>query len=78
MRTDCTTCPARDLHCEDCMVPVLLHLAPPRPVVADLAPALDERECEALAMLHDNGMITLDAITSATLSTTVRGLRSVG
>lgn len=81
MRTDCTTCPVRDTHCGDCIVPVLLNLAPPVPTPGPRDPAaepLDQREREALLMLRETGLVTDLELAGARVSTLVRGLRSVG
>ena len=41
MTVECRTCPVRELHCGDCMVPVLLELSAPA-LRLDLA--LDQEE----------------------------------
>jgi hypothetical protein len=42
MTVECRTCPVRELHCGDCMVPVLLDLTAPS-VRVDHAPDAEER-----------------------------------
>lgn len=48
-RIDCDTCVVRDLHCDDCVMSVLLT---PRSVVG-----LDEEERDALAVLAAGGLV---------------------
>lgn len=53
MLIDCADCPARDVHCGDCVVGALL--AGPGPV--GLGGHLEEPERAALAVLADFGMV---------------------
>ena len=54
MTVECRTCPVRELHCGDCMVPVLLDLAAP-PLRVDLP--LDPQERAAITSLVHAGLI---------------------
>lgn len=54
MTVECRTCPVRELHCGDCMVPVLLDLAAP-PLRVDLA--LDPQERAAITRLVHAGLV---------------------
>ncbi len=60
MAVECRTCPVRELHCDDCMVPVLLSLseAPGR-----RGSALDAEERAAVTRLVRAGLV--DAETAA-------------
>lgn len=48
-RIDCDTCVVRDLHCDDCVVSVLLGSRP--------TTTLDEEECTAIAALAAGGLV---------------------
>jgi len=54
MTVECRTCPVRELHCADCMVPVLLDLTAP-PMRFDLA--LDPEERAAVTRLVEAGLV---------------------
>jgi hypothetical protein len=55
MSVECRTCPVRELHCSDCMVPVLLALqAPP-----ESAP-LDAQERSVVTRLVGAGLVDLE------------------
>ena len=54
MTVECRTCPVRELHCGECMVPVLLDLAAPS-LRADLA--LDPQERAAVTRLVHAGLV---------------------
>lgn len=59
MIIDCTTCPVRDLHCDDCMVTTLL--APPS---ADLP--LDDAERSAVTLFVASGLVAPGRVTGLT------------
>lgn len=50
---DCTTCPVRELHCGDCMVPALLE-----PPTADLP--LDAAERSAVTLFVAAGLVAVE------------------
>ena len=79
MTVECRTCPVRELHCGDCMVPVLLDLAAPS-VRFDLA--LDPEERSAVTRLVEAGLVTPDTAARAravvTSSASVDTARSAG
>jgi hypothetical protein len=54
MTVECRTCPVRELHCADCMVPVLLDLTAPS-MRFDLA--LDPEERAAVTRLVEAGLV---------------------
>ena len=54
MTVECRTCPVRELHCADCMVPVLLDLTAPS-MRFDLA--LDPEERAAVTRLVEAGLL---------------------
>ena len=54
MTVECRTCPVRELHCADCMVPVLLDLTAPS-TRFDLA--LDPEERAAVTRLVQAGLV---------------------
>ena len=54
MTVECRTCPVRELHCGDCMVPVLLDLTAP---AVRLEHALDPEERAAVTRLVEAGLI---------------------
>ena len=51
---ECRTCPVRELHCDDCMVPVLLELSAPS-LRLDLA--LDQEERAVVTRLVGAGLV---------------------
>jgi hypothetical protein len=55
MTVECRTCPVRELHCGDCMVPVLLELTAPS---VRLEHALDPEERAAVTLLVEAGLVT--------------------
>ncbi len=73
MAVECRTCPVRELHCDDCMVPVLLSLTDPatRPQTA-----LDPEERAVVTRLVRSGLVDAEvaARARATLEPGVRGL----
>lgn len=76
MTIDCRTCPVRELHCDDCMVPVLLSITGTR-----TDGALDAEERAVVTRLVRAGLV--DAETAATVRATVEpgavhGSRAVG
>ena len=76
MRTDCQTCPVREVHCADCMVPVLLAMQAPEPFLPH-RPRLDARERGRLEMLAALGLVDACDIDAAVVETSA-GLRTVG
>lgn len=62
MTVECRTCPVRELHCGDCMVPVLLDLAAPS-LRVDLA--LDPQERAAVTRLVHAGLIDAETASRA-------------
>lgn len=50
MKIDCTTCPVRNIACDDCVVSLLLLLPAPDH-------RLDEVETSALELLADSGLV---------------------
>ena len=58
MAVECRTCPVRELHCADCMVPVLLDLTAP-PLRIDHA--LDPDERAVVTRLVHAGLVTPEA-----------------
>ena len=54
MTVECRTCPVRELHCGDCMVPVLLDLTAPS---VRLDHALDPEERAAVTLLVQAGLV---------------------
>ena len=54
MTVECRTCPVRELHCADCMVPVLLDLTAPS---MRLDHALDPEERAAVTRLVEAGLV---------------------
>lgn len=71
MTVECRTCPVRELHCGDCMVPVLLDLAAPR-LRGDLAQstlrvdlALDPQERAAVTNLVLAGLVDAETASRA-------------
>ena len=71
MTVECRTCPVRELHCGDCMVPVLLDLAAPT-LRGDLveptlrvALALDPQERAAVTNLVLAGLVDAETASRA-------------
>ncbi len=58
MTVDCTTCPVRELHCDDCMVPVLLTLTAPS---ARSETSLDAEERAVVTRLVRAGLVDAEA-----------------
>ena len=54
MTVECRTCPVRELHCGDCMVPVLLDLTAP---AVRLEHALDPEERAVVTRLVEAGLV---------------------
>jgi hypothetical protein len=54
LTVECRTCPVRELHCGDCMVPVLLDLTAPSVRVDH---ALDPEERAVVTMLVRAGLV---------------------
>jgi len=54
MTVECRTCPVRELHCGDCMVPVLLDLTAPS---VRLEYTLDADERAAVTRLVEVGLV---------------------
>ena len=54
LTVECRTCPVRELHCGDCMVPVLLDLTAPS---VRLDHALDPEERAAVTLLVQAGLV---------------------
>lgn len=57
MTVECRTCPVRELHCGDCMVPVLLDLTAP---ALRTDTALDAEERAAVTRLVHLGLVDAD------------------
>ena len=62
MTVECRTCPVRELHCADCMVPVLLDLTAPA-VRVDRSPDAEERA--VLTRLVHAGLIDAEVASRA-------------
>ncbi len=60
MTVECRTCPVRELHCGDCMVPVLLELTAPS-LRTDTA--LDAEERAAVTRLVHAGLVDAEEAT---------------
>jgi hypothetical protein len=54
MAVECRTCPVRELHCADCMVPVLLSLTEP---TARPETSLDAEERAVVTRLVRSGLV---------------------
>jgi hypothetical protein len=65
MTVECRTCPVRELHCGDCMVPVLLDLTAPS---LRLDHALDPEERAVLTRLVHAGLIDPETASRARAS----------
>jgi hypothetical protein len=70
MTVECRTCPVRELHCGDCMVPVLLDLTAPA-----LRPdsALDQQERAAVTRLVEAGLVSPEAAALARAAVATAG-----
>ncbi|GAA4406039.1 hypothetical protein GCM10023168_20340 [Fodinibacter luteus] len=55
MAVECRTCPVRELHCADCMVPVLLDLAAP---ALRVDYSLDPDERAVVTRLVHSGLVS--------------------
>lgn len=85
MSVECRTCPVRELHCGDCMVPVLLSLTAPE---RHPETTLDHDERTAVTRLVQAGLVDpeeasrvrvrLDTPASGLGSATANGGRAVG
>lgn len=77
MTVECRTCPVRELHCGDCMVPVLLELTAPS-LRTDTA--LDAEERAAVTRLVHSGLVDAEEATRvrARLDTAGSGSSSGG
>ncbi|HMM95878.1 hypothetical protein [Phycicoccus sp.] len=75
MTIDCRTCPVRELHCDDCMVPVLLSISGTRTETS-----LDAEERAVVTRLVRAGLVDPEeaARARATLDPAARGARAVG
>ncbi|MEO7421008.1 MAG: hypothetical protein ABIU87_01275 [Ornithinibacter sp.] len=62
LTVECRTCPVRELHCGDCMVPVLLELTAhaPRP-----ERTLDREERAAVTRLVRSGLVSVESASAA-------------
>ncbi len=72
MTVECRTCPVRELHCADCMVPVLLDLTAPA-VRPDHA--LDPEERAAVTRLVEAGLVAPETAARARAVLTTSGAR---
>ena len=72
MTVECRTCPVRELHCGDCMVPVLLDLTAPS-VRLDFA--LDPEERAAVTRLVEAGLVAPETAGRARSVVTTAGAR---
>ncbi len=62
LTVECRTCPVRELHCADCMVPVLLDLTAPS---LRLEHALDPEERAAVTRLVEAGLVAPETAATA-------------
>lgn len=62
MTVECRTCPVRELHCGDCMVPVLIELTAPS---GRLEHALDPEERAAVTRLVQAGLVDVESAARA-------------
>lgn len=60
MTVECRTCPVRELHCDDCMVPVLLGISSSRTDTA-----LDPEERAVVTRLVRAGLVDAETATAA-------------
>lgn len=75
LTVECRTCPVRELHCGDCMVPVLLELtahAPPPEQV------LDREERAAVTRLVRSGLVSAESAAGARVRIEGRSSQSWG
>ena len=72
LTVECRTCPVRELHCADCMVPVLLDLTAPS-VRLDLA--LDPEERAAVTRLVEVGLVAPETAARARAVVAASGSR---
>lgn len=72
MTVECRTCPVRELHCADCMVPVLLDLTAPS---VRLDHALDPEERAAVTRLVEAGLVAPETAARARAELTTPGSR---
>jgi hypothetical protein len=71
MTVECRTCPVRELHCADCMVPVLLDLTAPS-VRLDFA--LDPEERAAVTRLVEAGLVAPETVARARAAVVTGGV----
>ena len=69
---ECRTCPVRELHCGDCMVPVLLELSAPS---LRLEHALDPEERAVVTRLVEAGLVAPETAASARAVVAASGAR---
>ena len=60
LSVECRTCPVRELHCDDCMVPVLLQISSARSETS-----LDAEERAAVTRLVRAGLVDPETATAA-------------
>jgi len=70
LTVECRTCPVRELHCGDCMVPVLLDLTAPS---VRLDNALDPEERAAVTRLVEAGLVAPETAARARAVLTTSG-----
>jgi hypothetical protein len=73
MTVECRTCPVRELHCADCMVPVLLDLTAPS---VRLGNALDPEERAVVTRLVEAGLVAPETAARARAVVTASGARN--
>jgi hypothetical protein len=71
LTVECRTCPVRELHCGDCMVPVLLDLTAPS---VRLDHALDPEERAAVTRLVEAGLVAPENAARARAVVTASGV----
>jgi hypothetical protein len=72
MTVECRTCPVRELHCGDCMVPVLLDLTAPS---VRLEHALDPQERAVVTRLVEAGLVAPETAARARAVLATSGAR---
>jgi len=72
MTVECRTCPVRELHCGDCMVPVLLDLTAPS---VRLEHALDPEERAVVTRLVEAGLVAPETAARARAVVAASGAR---
>ena len=72
MTVECRTCPVRELHCGDCMVPVLLDLTAPS---VRLGHALDPEERAVVTRLVEAGLVAPETAARARAVVAAPGAR---